>query len=66
MKMLFAAVHESPNGTNRTNRADLMMSVPRGNRKWRFGAVRTAVDPNQSDQGIGSDYCSPPDLKVLG
>jgi hypothetical protein len=21
------------------------MSVPRGNRKWRFGAVRTAFDP---------------------
>jgi hypothetical protein len=26
--MLFAAVHESGNGTNRTNRAGLVMSVP--------------------------------------
>jgi hypothetical protein len=34
--MLFAAMHESGNGTNRTSRADLMMSVPRGNPEVAF------------------------------
>jgi hypothetical protein len=32
-------------GTDRTSRAGLMMSVHRGSQKWRFGTVRTAVEP---------------------
>jgi hypothetical protein len=35
-------------GTNRTNRADLMMSVPRGNPEVAFAAVRNVFDPMQT------------------
>src|ERR1039458_8113595 len=35
----------SANGTNRTNRGGLMMSVVRGERKSHFRAARTVFDP---------------------
>jgi hypothetical protein len=37
-------------GTNRTNRADLMMSVSRGNPEVAFGAARTVFDPLETSR----------------
>jgi hypothetical protein len=42
-------------GTNRTNRAGVMMSVVRGRAEARFGTVRTVVDPTETFR-FGAQY----------
>ena len=40
-----------------TNRAGLLMSVPRRRPEWRFGAVRAVFDPERTSRcfGLGAD-----------
>jgi hypothetical protein len=48
--MPFAALHESVLGTNRANRAGLMMSVHRGRPEVPPTTTNDASDPNETSQ----------------